>query len=54
MPKKPCPECNGNGRCEKCRGTGKWPYGSSTAKECPWCDKKGNGVCKRCHGKGEI
>jgi hypothetical protein len=54
MAKKKCPDCNGNARCKQCKGTGKFPYGSPSAKECTWCDKKGNGVCRRCHGNGEV
>ena len=54
MANKECPDCSGTGRCKHCRGTGKYPYGVSSASPCPYCDRRGNGVCRRCHGEGKV
>jgi hypothetical protein len=49
-----CTDCNGNGRCRWCSGTGKRGYpgwGSTQGYEpCPYCDA--SGVCHTCKGAG--
>jgi len=56
MEKKNCSDCNGTGRCNHCKGTGK---NGSTA--CNWCStyavthtrEQGSGVCNHYKGKGD-
>ncbi len=47
-----CKNCNGTGRCPKCRGTGVRNYrgfGLPNDGKCLYCN--GSGVCRSCKGK---
>jgi hypothetical protein len=45
---KPCPSCDGSGKCGSCNGIGYYAQGGS---KCTQCD--GSGVCKYCGGSGK-
>jgi hypothetical protein len=49
-----CPQCDGNGRCTWCRGSGRHQYpgfGPLPKESCPICS--GSGCCLRCSGSGK-
>lgn len=54
-PGKPCPACGGDGKCQRCRGTGRFRYIERDGEEshkCWVCNETGK--CKRCGGTGGV
>jgi hypothetical protein len=48
---EPCNNCNSTGRCNHCRGTGKYvPWDPNCDRKCYSCN--GTGVCGFCQGSG--
>jgi hypothetical protein len=52
VPEDECGECDGSGKCEVCRGTGKDYSSDYPFKKCWRCN--GSGKCFYCDGTGKI
>lgn len=50
MSRADCRECDGDGGCSACGGTGLGDYALDADDECPDCN--GGGVCAWCDGRG--
>ena len=47
-----CRECDGEGKCASCGGSGLGDYAIDADDECPDCN--GGGVCAWCDGRGYL
>ena len=52
MSRADCRECDGDGGCCACGGTGLGDYALDADDECPDCN--GGGVCAWCDGRGYL